>query len=231
MPLRHAADAAEDRAGDDPRARLERLQLDVVAVEPEDAVEVAAEVATPVDLPVRWNPAGAAGGRRVRAVRVARTAAPCSACRRLAGAVALATLLGALRRAWRCSAPWRPRPSSSRTRARPARRRCVGSLSSRWTCAVGRRPAAWASGSAATTDFRCAVRVGVAVDVLQDLTKLPSRRLWPMSDDLAVVDGDDGRALLGEDLDPAAAVAGLDDVRPGCRPCCARGSRSAMSSA
>ncbi len=40
--------------------------------------------------------------------------------------------------------------------------------------------------------------------------KWPRRLLVPTVQDPAVVDGDDGRALLGEDLDAAAVLAGLD---------------------
>src|SRR3954470_9299690 len=50
LGLRHAAEAAEDRAGDDARADLERLELDLVALEPEDLREVVLEGADAGDV-------------------------------------------------------------------------------------------------------------------------------------------------------------------------------------
>ncbi len=111
-----AADAAEDRARGDARAALERLHVDVGAVEAEDAVQVAAEALGEL-VGLRL----AAGGRRVRAVRVGEQA--------LLGGARVDGRRGAPsspapRRAcaWRPGAP-SPRPRWSGTRGPPARRR------------------------------------------------------------------------------------------------------------
>ena len=123
--LRDAADPAEDRARGDPRAGLERLHVDVGAVEPEQPVEVAAEVAAG-----RLGLRDAAGGGRVRAVRVREQPLLARARRRPP----------ARRPSPRAPAPTSapaargPRPASSRRRACPARRRARAACSSRRTC-------------------------------------------------------------------------------------------------
>ena len=60
--LRRAADAAEDRAGDDLRADLEALEDDVLALEAEDLGEVGAQVRAARQVASR--PRGAAPRRR-----------------------------------------------------------------------------------------------------------------------------------------------------------------------
>ncbi len=56
------------------------------------------------------------------------------------------------------------------------------------------------------------VRVGVAVGVLE-LDELAEALGLALADDPAVVDGHDGRAAAGEDVDPAAILLRLDDER------------------
>ena len=189
------AEAAEDRAGDDAGAGAQALELDVLAVEPEDPREVAVEGLDAVD------PAGAlelllgaAGGRRVRPRRVGEQAL-------------LARRAPASRPCEPSAWPWRRsrRVGSLRGAAvAVSEAGCVGAASRSGerelspSCCVDRLRLR--HGVALGDPVQVPVRVRVAVDVLQ-LDVVAEPLVVADRDDAAVVDGDDRRAVAREDLD------------------------------
>ena len=219
------ADAAEDRAGDDLGAGLQRLERDVVAVEAEDLGEVGLE-----GRRSRARLAGRGAGARRRSCRrrarrvgeqallgdapgggvgASRPAAVAAAFGDAAALAAAAAGAGgaasAPGRSWAARAPWRP---GAGCRLRLGHRDAVRDL------------------------LQVRVRVGVAVDVAQ-LDEAPealaSCRSPTMRPSWTAMTGE---PRLGEDVDAAAAGVGLDRQRGVRGPCATlRWRRSERSSA